>query len=86
MPVKFLVLAQVPRYARMQAVHGAAEIQVAPGGEGEPPQLADSDVGGIVQFHRQDVSSLVHGSIVPLIRRVEKVLINPLLSPNPGGM
>ena len=51
MPVQFFVAAQMSRYAGLQAVHGAAEIKIVPGREGEPSQLADSNLGGVIQFH-----------------------------------
>lgn len=81
MPVQFLVAAQMPGYAGVQAVHGAAEVQVTPGWEVEPSQFTDCDFGGLIELNREDIGSLVHSVIVLLNGHWDKVLINPLLSP-----
>ena len=55
----------MPRYSGVQAIHGAAKIKVVPGREDEPPQLADSNLGGVIQFHHQDIRPLIHVPILP---------------------
>ena len=64
MPVQLLILAQMPRYAGLQAVHGAAEVEIVSGRKCESSQLAGSNLGWFIQPHRQDISALIHDVIV----------------------
>ena len=66
MPVQALITSQMPCYPGVQTVHCATKIKIVPGREGEPSQLADGNLGGVIQLHRQDICSFIHGPILSL--------------------